>query len=384
MNLKNKLVTLITTIYSLIAIFLKTELLNKKKNIMFYFPVKIYQENLIKLINKLKKKNLTIFLIYNLNSREEIKNYPNSFFLDFSYLKFIPFNKLFLNSINLFVTSYVAYVFPPKSKNIYISHDIYDAPMVNKNIEKIIFNKLKILDYIFASSLISKNYFLNKFKEYKIQQQTKIINTGYLKLDHIHNKTRKITNSKSILIAPGFSLCYKQLNMSEKLEKIFFKILNTTEKNIIYRPHPLDITHKGNQVLTTKIKEKYLNNKRFFFDNSISYLESYNNSQLLITDLSSIAYTYAFSTEKPVIFFSKNEKLLRSINLYKLNYFKDRNKIGLISNNENSLIDALKKINSLYYFYKKNIKSLRSKRIEHFQKATAKTSDFITKIVEEL
>lgn len=383
MNLKNKLVTLIATIYSLICIFLKTRLLNKK-NIMFYFPVKIYQGNLVKLINKLKKKNRRIFLIYNLNSKKEIKNYPDSFFLDFSYLKFIPFSKLLLNSINLFITSYVAYIFPPKSKNIYISHDIYDAPMVNKNIEKIIFNKLKILDYIFTSSLISKNYFLNKFKEYKIQQKTKIINTGYLKLDHMHNKTKKVTSAKSILIAPGFSLCYKQLNMSVKLEKIFFKVLNTTEKNIIYRPHPLDLTHKGNQILTNKIKEKYINNKRFFFDNSVSYLKSYNCSELLITDLSSIAYTYAFSTEKPVIFFSKNEKLLQSMNLHKLNYFKDRNKIGLVSHNENDLIDTLKKIKSLYYFYKIRIKSLRSKRIEHFQEATSKTSDFITKIIEEL
>ena len=47
----------------------------------------------------------------------------------------------------------------------------------------------------------------------------------------------------------------------------------------------------------------------------------------LITDISGTAYTYAFLTNKPVIFFSKNEKLINELGHGNLSYFEDRNKI---------------------------------------------------------
>ena len=73
-------------------------------------------------------------------------NKENSFFIDFNLLKFIPMSNFFLKDIKIFLTSYVVYVFPPKSINIYISHDIYDAPMVNKSLEKKIFLRINKLD----------------------------------------------------------------------------------------------------------------------------------------------------------------------------------------------------------------------------------------------
>ena len=61
---------------------------------MFYFPVKIYQDNLFDLTKKLKKNN-NIILVYNLSSKNEIKHKENSFFIDFNLLKFIPLSNFF-------------------------------------------------------------------------------------------------------------------------------------------------------------------------------------------------------------------------------------------------------------------------------------------------
>ena len=94
----------------------------------FNSQIKIY-----KVVDSLKeKKNLDLYVLYNKSSKENLKKSYHSFFLDFNYLKFIPFNNKLLKKVNLFISSYVNYVFPPNSKNIYICHDIADAPMVNK------------------------------------------------------------------------------------------------------------------------------------------------------------------------------------------------------------------------------------------------------------
>ena len=62
----------------------------------------------------------------------------------------------------------------------------------------------------------------------------------------------------------------------------------------------------------------------------------------MITDLSGTAYTYAFLTYNPVIFYHRKKKINYSY-YKKLNYFKDRNKIGKVLNTINKIIIFLDK-----------------------------------------
>jgi CDP-glycerol glycerophosphotransferase (TagB/SpsB family) len=128
----------------------------------------------------------------------------------------------------------------------------------------------------------------------------------------------------------------------------------------------MDLTKKGNNLLTENIIEKFKNFTNFTFDISASYLDSYLKSEVLITDFSGTAYTYAFSKEKPVIFYSNNKdhKLMNDLkNLY---YFKDRNKVGYVVHNLNGLNKTLKKIKRNSNILKVQIKKIRKERIEHF------------------
>ena len=183
MNLSN-ISSFVFTFVNTIKIYLLTIYYNNNY-VIFYFPVKAYSKNITDLNNKLiKYENVKTLLLYNRESRTEISHLNNSLFLDFGFLKFIPFSNFFLKNIKLFISSYVNYVFPPNSKNIYICHDISDAPMVNKKIEKKIFSALSKVHYIFLSSEHVVNYFNKKFKHYKIHEKApQLINTGYLKLD---------------------------------------------------------------------------------------------------------------------------------------------------------------------------------------------------------
>ena len=125
---------------------------------------------------------------------------------------------------------------------------------------------------------------------------------------------------------------------------------------IIYRPHPIDLTKKGNNQLVKNVIEKFKNYNNFKTDLSSSYLTSYSKSKVLITDFSGTAYTYSFSTNKPVIFFSKNNYGKLFSNLKKLNYFKDRNEIGYIVNSLQNLNDKLNKLTKTKTIFKDKIK----------------------------
>ena len=90
-----KLNSLLKTVISLTLIFVSNLFKNKdKKIIMFYFPIKIYQDNLLNLVDKLNTNNKVI-LAYNYLSAKEIKQSNNSYFIDFDLIKFIPLKNFF-------------------------------------------------------------------------------------------------------------------------------------------------------------------------------------------------------------------------------------------------------------------------------------------------
>ena len=165
-NVKSLILTFINVLKIFIISFYRYNQSSSSKFIFFYFPLKAYQENLIELVKLLNiKNNVYVYIIYNSLASDELKLKKNSLFIDFGYLRFIPFSNFFLSKINFLISSYVLYVFLPNTKNIYISHDIYDAPMVNEKIEKKLFKQLSKLDHIFVSSLIVKKYFQQKLKK---------------------------------------------------------------------------------------------------------------------------------------------------------------------------------------------------------------------------
>ena len=381
-------IKLLRTLINVLKIYLITNIIVKDKKtkfVLFYFPIKAYNKNIIELSRIIsKKKSFFAFNAYNNHTLEDKQNNINSIYLDLNYLKFIPFKNIFLSKINVLVSSYVIYTFLPNSKNVYISHDIYDTPMVNKKIENNLFNHLSKYDFIFVSSNIVKNYFINKFSEIlKNKVRTKVLNTGYLKLDHVSEiiKSKKIKKERNtkVLLAPTAIKHYPNINMSKEMDKLIFALIKNNFE-IIYRPHPMDLTNKGNIELVNKIINKYEKYRNFKYEISSSYLDSYSSSDILITDFSGTAYTYAFSTLKPVIFFTSDKKKLKR-ELENLFYFKDMKKVGFVINDMQQVKSILNKTNKNKIFMKKKIMKLREKRIVNFGKSLEVTKKNLEKIL---
>ena len=160
LNIKN-LATYLSTFLNILKIYFITNKKlrnnNKSKFIFFYFPVKAYQENILELANKLKKnKNIFVFLIYNKLSSLGMNDQKNSFLLDLRYLRFIPFSDILLQNIHLFLSNYVAYIFPPNSKNIYISLQVSEViTNFEENPLKVI-GPLKIVDKYYIAAAIRR------------------------------------------------------------------------------------------------------------------------------------------------------------------------------------------------------------------------------------
>jgi len=371
MSLKiSKIIRFLLSIKSILFINLLIRLkkiFNKNlKVIFFYFPVKSYQDNILELIDVIKKeKNIEVILGYNLGSSNEVKNYEKAFFLNLGYLKFIK-------QIDIFLSSYVVYDFPDAVNKIYINHDIYDTPMVDVEKEKNLIKTLKKCNYIFLSSEIAISALHNKINYHSDdiidKKKPLLINTGYLKLDHVHEKLKNNElDEDSILLAPTLSSMLIDFNLDEYLDPIIKEILDNNDFKIIYRPHPVDKVNPKKSLAINSIYEKYKNNKNFSFDHNTSYIESYKKSKILITDFSGTAYTYAFSKLKPIIFFSKNENNLINSNFNDLYFFKDRLRVGKIVQNIDNLNEEIYSVDKNIEFYSNQINLLRSERIKFFK-----------------
>ena len=368
----SKILRFLLSIKSIIFINLfiriKKKLNKDLKIVFFYFPVKSYQNNILELVDEIKKeKNLEVILAYNLGSSNEVKNYNKAFFLNLGYLKYI-------NSVDIFLSSYVVYEFPDSLNKIYINHDIYDAPWVNPEKEKKLIKTLKGYDYIFLSSDIAISDLQRKINQYldiKIDgKRTSLINTGYLKLDHVYQNLKNSNSIEdSILLAPTLSSMLIDYNLDKFLDTMIEEILKNDKFKVIYRPHPGDIISKEKNLTIKNINEKYKNKPNFSLDDNTSYLESYRKSKILVTDFSGTAYTYAFSKLRPVIFFSKNEERLIKSDLNELFYFKDRTIVGKIIQNIDRLNEEIYSTDKLIKYYSNEIELLRSKRIKFFKRS---------------
>tara|TARA_B100000767_G_scaffold270200_2_gene293441 strand:+ start:1495 stop:2601 length:1107 start_codon:yes stop_codon:yes gene_type:complete len=338
----------------------------KKKIIFFYHP----------------KKNLTF--IHNFHIEYIFKDYsPEKYFLIYGHVTNTKIDKnyynikegyiKFLNGIDFFISNNICDVFPKTCNKIYVHHNLYDDPWVQRDKEKEMCERLLKYDYILVATTTSLIKTNETFLKYNFIKKPKIIEVGYAKLDYLLEKIEnKKIDKKSILIAPTGINGFPELTIINKVEKIIRELLDKTNLNIILRPHPSDRNNKK----YLHIKNQFINNQRFVYDLSENYFDTYSESKLMITDLSGTAYTFSFLTLSPVIFLSLNEKKIKENEYSEYSFFLDRDKIGEIIYGENYLIDKIKLLLDNNNLYKENIVNLR-KNMKYLNKSTIEIKKFI-------
>ena len=109
-------------------------------------------------------------------------------------------------------------------------------------------------------------------------------------------------NCQRVLIAPSW---YEQGIFQTCIEKLI-EVLSTSKYEVIIRPHPEYL--KRNKSSFKKLKATVEQFPNLFFDQNQFMLESMRSADLLITDRSGIAFEFAFTKKRQVLFINTPPK----------------------------------------------------------------------------
>lgn len=217
-------------------------------------------------------------------------------------------------------------------------------------------------DTVFVTGKYQKEEAL-KTNELHHLENRKIMEWGYSLLDTMieEYKKNKVKNKeKTILIAPSWQ---KDNIVDLCLEELLNQLKDNNYK-VVVRPHPQQVRHMKEKF--EKMKEDYSDNKNIVIQTDFSSNDTVFNADLMITDWSAIAYEYAFTTKKPVIFIDTPMKIMnpdyQELDIEPFNIWA-RNEIGKVLK-----IEDISKI---------------SEMIEEIDKANKEYSNKISKFVSD-
>ena len=183
---------------------------------------------------------------------------------------------------------------------IYVPHDVNSS---NLTFHK---NALDHFDTIFASGRKNKEEIQEREEKFDLKKKN-IVEWGSSVIDNMTAAYAEMEKEKgdkpTILIAPSWQ---KDNILDSCIEEILDQ-LKGQDYNLIVRPHPQYVRHFEGRIdaLIEKYKADGIVVQKDFSSNSTVY-----TADLLVTDWSSIAYEYAFSTLKPVLFINTPMKVV--------------------------------------------------------------------------
>ncbi|MCI5967962.1 CDP-glycerol glycerophosphotransferase family protein [Helicobacter sp.] len=176
-----------------------------------------------------------------------------------------------------------------KAKRVYFPHSLIEQTGASD-----------VVDYILVPSKIAMESFKNALKNSRV----KLLESGYPKLDAAIN-SYAYQDSNTITYAPSlryFSGDNASLNLFSGFENAMVEsLLELTDYKISYRAHPMNF--QNHHTFYNLIKARWQNESRVSFDEQLGNAFC-NFSDFLVTDFSTTAFTYSFTTLRPSLFFT--------------------------------------------------------------------------------
>lgn len=182
---------------------------------------------------------------------------------------------------------------------IYIPHGLDSLNLTMRNAS------MNNYDTVFVTGKFQEEEAL-KINEMDNLNNRKIFKWGYSLLDDMienYEPSNSKKKTKKILIAPSWQ---KDNIVDLMLDEILCK-LKGKGYEVIVRPHPQQVRHMKEKF--EKLNDLYKNDN-IIIQTDFSKNDTVFNADLLITDWSGIAYEYAFTTKKPVLFVNTPMKIM--------------------------------------------------------------------------
>ncbi|MBN2138006.1 MAG: CDP-glycerol glycerophosphotransferase family protein [Sedimentisphaerales bacterium] len=311
-----------------------------QKTLGVYYPSAAYRMNLGSeaMYDKIRQQGYNVVFLFGVLCGDQFEKRNYSYYAGHDIVGSLDF-------IDVFVIPTVMLGLPEQAKKVLFVHDIYDSPLGAEQKPSVSENSdyphesafLDDLDYVFLPcTAVMRANIIHQFVRNKPLCR---IPGGYIKLDsNIRYFQENKLPTDSIIYAPTVTEgnFAEYVSVPQYGEKIVEALLDGFEKyRIIFRPHPHTLETEAVQT----IANRFAGHERFDFDSNASYYnDNYCRSAIMVTDMSGTAFTYAFMTLRPVVFFSHRENYVAEA-FGNVSYFEDREQIGYIA----TTIDELRK-----------------------------------------
>lgn len=279
-----------------------------------------------------------VFIRMSSDDRFDVKLFSIKDINDETNKSYEYFNKLYNNVIEVtpegddklraFKPDYVFYTRPydqylPKqyrsgvvSRYSKVCYCTYTFILTTNNIEDC-YSKLFARNvYIyFAENKYMRNRNKKRFKQAHKNGFMKSLFMGYPILGEILKFEKNDADDFSIMWTPRWSTSQETGGSSffEYKDKIIDYIKSSDDARLIFRPHPLAFPHfiKTGEMSETEVKnyKDYFLLKRFKYDDSAEYGQTFANADVLVSDISSMIPEF-YVTKKPIIFCETGAELL--------------------------------------------------------------------------
>jgi len=318
---------------------IKQDIDASQKTLAVYYPSRAYRTNLGSeaMYDRIRQQGYNVIFLFGVLCDDEFEKREFSYYAGHDIVGSLDF-------VDVFVIPTVMLGLPKRARKVLFVHDIYDSPFgaaefprpseTGEYPRESAF--LDELDYMLipCRALVGENTIHPLLRKKPLCK----IPGGYIKLDHnIRYFEQCKLPTDSIIYAPTVMDDHfaEYVSVPKYGRKIVEALLEGfADYKIIFRPHPHTLQTED----VTKIAEHFSRDKRFVFDSNASfYNDNYCRSAVMVTDMSGTAFTYAFMTLRPVVFFSHREQDVAKA-FDNVKYFEDRERIGYIATN----IDELK------------------------------------------
>lgn len=266
---------------------------------------------------------------------------------------------------------------------IYVPHDVNSANLTFHE------NALDHFDTVFASGFKNKEEIVEREQKYNVPHK-RIVEWGSSVIDNMtadyavitEKEKTEASNRRTILIAPS----WQKGNILDSCIEKMLDILKGLNYHVVVRPHPQYVRHFEARIdaLNAKYHADGIEIEKDFSSNRTVY-----TADLLVTDWSSIAFEYAFSTLKPVLFINTPMKVVNP-NYTELSCIpidiELRDKVG-ISLEEAALADLATSVERLLYdnqFSTASLGALRNQYIYNVGSSGKVGAEYIIRRLIEL
>jgi hypothetical protein len=319
------------------------------RNIGLYYETRAYRENTGDIGPLLSDKGFNVMRIFGEVCGDRHEKMDNIYFGGvLNKRDFFPA----FDGLDIAAHSYLTRPAPKNVKTVFFPHDMHD--MFDTSLrdregilsEKRIEEFFRCNDYVFCSLKYDTPprcaAALKKIKKkLGIKKNIVIIPGGYIRLDrNIEYMKKHRVSADSIVYAT--TVIGEQENYIKDpfyASGVIEELLRSfPERKLIYRPHPLNLSSATVRLTINRFQGR----DGFSADEAPgSYMPSYSKAAVLVTDMSGTAYTYAFSTLRPVVFYHPQESEIDP-RVREAYLWTDREKIGYVARSVPELAEKVR------------------------------------------